>query len=154
MKKLLALLLTLTMSVSLAACGGGGENQTEEPASSAPAQSDSGNVSDDAAEGTVSAGEDLTWGLTPFEERQTLRLGFFTGSPLSYPFLFADNLGVFDALNIDVEYTCFTGGPAMMEANAEWDMASCGLGGLANGLYGYDFSLVDLTDYEDRKSVV
>ena len=68
MKKLLALLLTLTMSVSLAACGGG-ENQTEEPASSAPAQSDSEDVSDDAAEGTVSAGEDLTWGLTPFEEQ-------------------------------------------------------------------------------------
>ncbi len=152
MKKLLALLLTLTMSVSLAACGGG-ENQTEEPASSAPAQSDSEDVSDDAAEGTVSAGEDLTWGLTPFEERQTLRLGFFTGSPLSYPFLFADNLGVFDALNIDVEYTCFTGGPAMMEANAEWDMASCGLGGLANGLYGYDFSLVDLTDYEENLAI-
>lgn len=97
--------------------------------------------------------EDLTWGLKPFEERQTIRLGFFTGSPLSYPFLFADNLGVFDALNIDIEYICFTGGPAMMEANAEWDMASCGLGGLANGLYGYDFSLIDITDYEENLAI-
>ena len=96
---------------------------------------------------------DLTWGLTPFAERQTIRLGFFTGSPLSYPFLFADNLGVFDALNIDIDYTCVTGGPAMMEANAEWDMASCGLGGLANGLYGYDFSLIDITDFEENLSI-
>ncbi len=72
---------------------------------------------------------------------------------MSYPFLFADNLGVFDALNIDVEYICFTGGPAMMEANAEWDMASCGLGGLANGLYGYDFSLIDITDYEENLAI-
>ncbi|MCI8533540.1 MAG: ABC transporter substrate-binding protein, partial [Lachnospiraceae bacterium] len=148
MKKSLALLLVLSLSVSLAACGG---NRTEEPAASggsAP-EDTSGEADGDAA----AAGEDLTWGLTPFEERQTLRLGFFTGSPLSYPFLFADNLGVFDALNIDVEYTCFTGGPAMMEANAEWDMASCGLGGLANGLYGYDFSLIDITDYEENLAI-
>lgn len=148
MKKSLALLLVLSLSVSLAACGG---NRTEEPAASG------GSTSEDTsgeADGDADApGEDLTWGLTPFEERQTLRLGFFTGSPLSYPFLFADNLGVFDALNIDVEYICFTGGPAMMEANAEWDMASCGLGGLANGLYGYDFSLIDITDYEENLAI-
>ena len=93
------------------------------------------------------------WGITPFEQRQTLRIGFFTGSPLSYPFLFADKLGIFDKLNIDVKYTCFTGGPAMMEANAEWDVASCGVGGLVNGLYGYDFSLVDITDLEENTAI-
>lgn len=93
------------------------------------------------------------WGLEPLPTRQTLRLGFFTGSPLSYPFLFADKLGIFDKLNIDVKYTCFTGGPAMMEANAEWDIGSCGLGGLANGLYGYDFSLIDITDYEENLAI-
>lgn len=151
MKKLLALLLVLSMSVSLAACGG---NKTEEPAASGGNASEDASGEADADGGAqATAGDDLTWGLTPFEEPQTLRLGFFTGSPLSYPFLFADNLGVFDALNIEVEYTCFTGGPAMMEANAEWDMASCGLGGLANGMYGYDFSLVDITDYEENLAI-
>lgn len=148
MKKLLALLLTATMAVSLVACGGKSDDSSN---TSAPAQDAAADSGDDAA--AADAGDDLTWGLTPFEERQTLRLGFFTGSPLSYPFLFADNLGVFDALNIDVEYICFTGGPAMMEANSEWDMASCGLGGLANGLYGYDFSLVDITDYEENLAI-
>lgn len=107
-----------------------------------------GSVSFTAAETT-----DLTWGLKPFETRETIRLGFFTGSPLSYPFLFADKLGVFDALNIDIEYVAFTGGPAMMEANAEWDMASCGLGGIANGLYGYDFSMIDITDMEENLAI-
>ncbi|MEA4893646.1 MAG: ABC transporter substrate-binding protein [Oscillospiraceae bacterium] len=142
MKKFISLLLALAMVFSLAACSGG--NTAE---SSAPEQST-------APSGEASANtEDLTWGLTPFAEPQTLRIGFFTGSPLSYPFLFADKLGVFKALNINVEYTCFTGGPAMMEANAEWDIASCGLGGLANGLYGYDFSLVDITDFEENIAI-
>jgi len=140
MKKLISLLLALTMLLALAACGG---QTTAKPAESA--------VPSDSA--SAAPADDLTWGLTPFAERQTLRLGFFTGSPLSYPFLFADKLGVFDALNIDVEYTCFTGGPAMMEANAEWDLGSCGLGGLANGLYGYDFSLVDITDFEENIAI-
>ena len=142
MKKLIALLLALAMVLSLAACGASEAPATEAPAAEAPAA--------EAPAAEAPAEEELVWGLKPFEERQTLRVGFFTGSPLSYPFLFADNLGIFDQLNIDLEYTCFTGGPAMMEANAEWDIASCGLGGLANGLYGYDFHLIDITDYEEN----
>lgn len=148
MKKALALLLAMSMMISLAACGG----SSSEDAETAPAETTTEGETEEpgeAADGTDVVAQ-LTEGLTPFEERQTLRLGFFTGSPLSYPFLFADKLGAFDAMNIDVEYICFTGGPAMMEANAEWDMASCGLGGLANGLYGYDFSLVDINDYEEN----
>ncbi len=128
MKKVLAWILVLTMALS-------------------------STVVTFAEEADAETTEDLTWGLTPFEEPQTLRLGFFTGSPLSYPFLFADKLGVFDALNIEVEYVCFTGGPAMMEANSEWDMASCGMGGLVNGLYGYDFSLVSACDYEENLAI-
>ena len=149
MKKLIALLLALSMILCLAACGGGGTN-TEAPASEAPASDapDTDTPSTDAPEG-----EDLTWGLTPFEETQTLRIGFFTGSPLSYGFLFADKLGVFDALNIELEYICFTGGPAMMEANSEWDIASSGLGGACIALAGYDFALVDVTDYEENMAV-
>ena len=142
MKKFISLLLALAMVFGLAACGGGKTDET-------PAPDQSVAPSADAAANT----EDLTWGLTPFAEPQTLRIGFFTGSPLSYPYLFADKLGVFKALNINVEYTCFTGGPAMMEANAEWDIASCGLGGLANGLYGYDFSLVDINDFEQNIAI-
>ena len=154
MKKVIALLLVGAMTLSMVACGSGSGSSSSSSETTAAAAETEAEAAESAAEGD---GSDvlatLTEGLTPFEERQTLRLGFFTGSPLSYPFLFADKLGAFDALNIDVEYVCFTGGPAMMEANAEWDMASCGLGGLANGLYGYDFSLIDITDYEENLAV-
>ena len=112
LKKLVALFLVLAVVAGCVFAGGSSE----------------------AAATETKTGE--TWGLTPFETRQTIRIAFFTGSPLSYPFLFADKLGVFDALNIDVEYTCFTGGPAMMEANASWDIGSCGLGGIALALAG------------------
>ena len=144
MKKLIALLLALVMVLGLVACGAAPapEAPAEEPKAEAP------KAEEPKAE--APAEPELVWGLKPFEEKQTLRVGFFTGSPLSYPFLFADNLGIFDQLNIELEYTCFTGGPAMMEANAEWDIASCGLGGLANGLYGYDFHLIDINDYEEN----
>lgn len=135
MKKALAWLLAFSVIVSMTACSKESEDSAEEN------------------EEFAAAREEMIQGLTPFEETQTLRIGFFTGSPLSYPFLFADKLGVFDALNIDTEYVCFTSGPAMMEANAEWDLASCGLGGLANGLYGYDFSLIDITDYEENLAI-
>jgi sulfonate transport system substrate-binding protein len=100
----------------------------------------------------VSSGETTktTFGLVPFESKQTLRVGFFTGSPLSYPFLFADKLGYFKELNIELEYVPFTNGPAMMEANAEWDIAGAGLGGLCNGMRGYGLKVIDITDYEEN----
>ncbi len=130
MKKLLTVLLVLLVASCFVFANGGSE----------------------AAATTEAKGD--TWGLEPFETRQTLRIAFFTGSPLSYPFLFADNLGVFDALNIDVEYTCFTGGPAMMEANASWDIGSCGLGGIALGLAKYDnLRLFDVCDYEENMAI-
>jgi len=109
----------------------------------------------DPAPGTTPAGDptkegETTFGLVPFEQKQTLRVGFFTGSPLSYPFLFADKLGYFEELNIELVYEPFTNGPAMMEANAEWDIAGAGLGGLANGMRGYGVKVIDITDYEEN----
>lgn len=111
--------------------------------------SSEGTSSDDDGVDLEKASE-TTFGLAPFKEKQTLRLGFFTGSPLSYPFLFADKLGYFEELNIKLVYEPFTNGPAMMEANADWDIASCGLGGLANGMKGYEFRVIDITDYEEN----
>ncbi|MDY0290641.1 MAG: hypothetical protein RBR15_17605 [Sphaerochaeta sp.] len=133
MKKLVLVLVTLVLIANFTFAGGAQE--TTKAAAVAPKG-------------------DMTWGLKPFDKPQTLRLGFFTGSPLSYPYLFADKLGVFDALNINIEYTCFTGGPALMEANAAWDMASCGLGGMALGMAKYDnLNLIDVNDYEENMAI-
>lgn len=132
MKKLVVVFLALVLIANFAFAGGAQETKTTTAAPTA----------------------DMTWGLKPFATPQTLRIGFFTGSPLSYPYLFADKLGVFDALNIKVQYTFFTNGPAMMEANAAWDIASCGLGGIALGLSKYDnLTLMDVNDYEENMAI-
>ncbi len=132
MKRLVLVLLALMLIANLAFAGG-----AQEAAATAAAPT-----------------ADMTWGIKPFATPQKLRIGFFTGSPLSYPYLFADKLGVFDALNIDLEYTFFTNGPAMMEANAAWDIASCGLGGIALGLSKYDaLTLIDVNDYEENMAI-
>jgi len=89
-----------------------------------------------------------TFGLAPFPRKQTLRLGFFVGSPLSIPFYIADQQGFFKELNIEIQYENFTNGPAMMEANASWDMAGAGLGGLLVGMLGYGIRVVGISDYE------
>lgn len=143
MKKLTAMLLAILMVLGLAACG---DSATATPASTAAAPAT-------PAKDNAPAADDAAWGLTPFAETQKLRIGFFTGSPLSYPYLFAENLGVFDALNIDVEFVCFTGGPAMMEAGTDWDICSLGLGGVAIGLSAYDYTLYDVNDYEENLAI-
>lgn len=146
MKRLFALLLALAMVFSLAACGNGGNNDDGEGTGGQQQGTPSG------GDAQQTGGEDMTWGLKPFDQRQTLTLGFFTGSPLSYPFLFADKLGVFDALNIDVEYECFTGGPAMVEASAEYDIGSLGLGGICIALLN-GMRVIDITDYEENMAI-
>ncbi len=95
--------------------------------------------------------EDLTFGLTPFAEQQKLRIAFLAGA-LS-PYIIAEKLGVFDALNIDVEFICFSGGPAEMEANAEWDIATAGAGGLCIGTTAYDMHMIDVMNYEEHHSL-
>jgi ABC-type nitrate/sulfonate/bicarbonate transport system substrate-binding protein len=138
MKKWLSFILVFTMLLMLVtSCG----QQTPAPTTAAPTA---------APTEVPTEAETTTFGLTPFANKQILRVGFFTGSPLSYPFLFADKLGYFEELNIELVYEPFTNGPAMMESNAAWDIASCGLGGLANGMRGYDVRVISITDYEEN----
>lgn len=142
MKKLTSILLVGVMCMLFfAGCG-----STPSKADPTPSPTQAANAGETKAPEKAKT----TFGLVPFEQKQTLRLGFFTGSPLSYPFLFADKLGYFKELNIELKYVPFTNGPAMMEANAEWDIAGCGLGGLCNGMRGYGVRVIDITDYEEN----
>ncbi len=149
MKRVLSSILVLLMCASLFACA---PKAATEPAADATAAQDQA-AGTEAAAAPAEDTATTTFGLKPFAERQTLRIGFFTGSPLSYPFLFADKMGYFDELNIDVEYVGFTGGPAMIEAYKEWDIASCGEGGLCiamkkSGEFG--LKIIDINDYEEN----
>ncbi|HHV38302.1 MAG TPA: ABC transporter substrate-binding protein [Tepidimicrobium sp.] len=135
MKRFVSVLIILSMSLALITGCGSSEKET---------------ASEGNYEVDMEKASETTLGLAPFKERQKLRIGFFTGSPLSYPFLFADKLGYFDELNIDIEYVPFTNGPAMMEANNDWDIGGVGLGGLTNAMKGYDLRIIDITDYEEN----
>ncbi len=135
MKKLIAMTLSLAMVLSLAACGGG----IKESSTPAPVESSAGTDVETAA---------TTFGLKPFETRQTLRVGYFAGSAHASPFYIADVKGFFDELNVDVEYEPFTNGPAMMEASSSWDVATAGAAGDLVGMLGYDLICVGVADYE------
>ena len=91
-----------------------------------------------------------TFGLEPLAQRQTVSVGFFSGSGHSIPFYIAEQEGVFDELNIDIEYQSFINGPAMMEANASWDIADVGGPGVLVGQLGYDVRMVGVCDYEEN----
>ena len=153
MKKITTILFVLVIaSMVLGACTSPAAPTqapaTEAPATEAPAAEAPATEAPAAEEPVAEEPAKTTFGLKPFEERQVLRVGFFTGSPLSYPFLWADKLGYFEELNIEIQYEPFTNGPAMMESNAAWDVGGVGLGGLANGMRGYDMHIYDFTDYE------
>ncbi len=91
-----------------------------------------------------------TFGLEPLAQRQTVSVGFFSGSGHSIPFYIAEQEGFFDELNIDIEYQSFINGPAMMEANASWDIADVGGPGVLVGQLGYDVRMVGVCDYEEN----
>lgn len=94
-----------------------------------------------------------TFGLTPLSERTTLRIGFFSGSAHATPWYIAEQMGFFDELNIDVEYASFVNGPAMMEANASWDVCDVGGPGVLNGMKNYDMVMIGEIDNEGNTAI-
>ncbi len=144
MKRLYLIVLVCLIVSMLAACST--PAPAPAPAPQQPAAQPA--ATQPPAEPAKAAGAKTTFGLEPFKDPQTLRLGFFVGSPLSIPFYIADQEGFFKELNIKVEYVTFTNGPAMMEANASWDMAGAGLGGLLNGMLGRGVKVIGISDYE------
>lgn len=138
MKKFLALVLALSMAFSMVACGG------------AASGSEDAGESASGSTGAATDASETTFGLKPFEERQTLRVGYFAGSAHAVPFYIADVKGFFDELNIDVEYEPYTNGPAMMEASSSWDVATAGAAGDLVGMLGYDLVCIGVADYEEN----
>ena len=128
--------MAAVLALSMAACSGGGTETESKEAASAGTGSEAGTDTE------------LTLGLTPLADRTTLSIGFFAGSAHSMPWYVADQMGFFDALNIDVEYQSFTAGPAMMEASADWDVCDVGAPGVLNGMKNYDINMIGICDNE------
>lgn len=140
MKKTLALLSALALTVGLLSGCGPQEAKTPapetKPAATEPA-------------GKEPAGEnETTFGIAPMDKETTVRIGFFAGAEHSCPFYVMEQEGWLDELNIKFEYNSFSAGPAMMEANASWDMATSGSAGCINGMIGYDLKTIGIAQYE------
>ena len=136
--------IAMAAAVAMTACSG---SETETTAAATEAAEAAGDET--AAEGgEASTSGETTLGIAPLPERTTLSIGFFAGSAHSMPWYVADEMGFFDELNIDVEYQSFTGGPAMMEASADWDVCDVGAPGVLNGMKNYDINMLGLCDNE------
>ncbi|WP_312692786.1 ABC transporter substrate-binding protein [Caproiciproducens sp.] len=138
-RRLLSIILVLALSVSLlSGCAQSG---------------DSTKSATTAASGEKGTEGKTTFGIKPFAEAQTLSVGYFAGSALSIPFYIADKEGFFKELNINIEYQSFTNGPAMMEANKNWDIAGAGASGVLVGMLGHDTPMIGVADYEDNQGI-
>ena len=135
--------IVMAAAVAMTACSG---SETETTA--AAAAETAGEAAAEGGEAAESTSGETTLGIAPMPERTTLSIGFFAGSAHSMPWYVADEMGFFDELNIDVEYQSFTGGPAMMEASADWDVCDVGAPGVLNGMKNYDINMLGLCDNE------
>lgn len=141
-QKALVLAGTAVLMGVLTACGGSSNAKTTEAAKTET------QAKAEKSESESSEGGETTLGLEALDERTTLSIGFFAGSAHSMPWYVADEMGFFDELNIDVEYQSFTGGPAMMEASADWDVCDVGGPGVLNGMKNYDINMLSVCDNE------
>lgn len=89
-----------------------------------------------------------TWGIEPMSEPVTINLGFFSGSPHSSEFYIMEQKGWLDELGIKFNYNSFLSGPAMMEANADWDLCTSGAPGVINGILNYDVKAIGIVENE------
>ncbi len=96
------------------------------------------------------AAEKNTFGLKRFDTPQKVRIGYFAGCPMALPFYIADKEGFFKELNIEIVYETFFHGPAIMEANTAWDIASSGTGGFITGTLGYGINVFGISDYTEN----
>ena len=135
--------IVMAAAVAMTACSG-----SESETTAAAAAETAGEAAAEGGEAAESTYGETTLGIAPMPERTTLSIGFFAGSAHSMPWYVADEMGFFDELNIDVEYQSFTGGPAMMEASADWDVCDVGAPGVLNGMKNYDINMLGLCDNE------
>ena len=147
MKKFTVLLILMAMLGGMLAGCGGGTAPAPTPATP-PAQPGDSAPDDDTPTQPGDSANQTTFGIEPLQNRTTLSVGYFSGAMHSLPFYIMDEMGWIDELNIDFTYQSFIVGPAMMEANASWDIASAGAPGALVGILGFDIQVLGIADLE------
>ena len=140
-KSLLALMMILALLGSmLSGCGSKEqESQTPDPGVSSGEESEAPPSED--TEGT-------TFGIEPLEKKEMIDLAYFSGAEHGLVFYIMDEMGWAEELNIGFNWSYFSAGPAMMEANGSWDVGTAGAAGAVNGIVGYDVNVIGISQYE------
>lgn len=100
------------------------------------------------AEISTSKDEGTTFGIEPLAEKTTIDLAYFSGAEHGLVFYIMDEMGWADELNLEFNWSYFSAGPAMMEANGSWDVGTAGAAGAINGIVGYDVNVIGISQYE------
>lgn len=93
-------------------------------------------------------GESTTFGIAPLAEKTTVDLAYFSGAEHGLVFYIMDEMGWAEELNLEFNWSYFSAGPAMMEANGSWDVGTAGAAGAVNGIVGYDVNVIGISQYE------
>lgn len=145
MKRGIATIIAAVLVIStIAGCGGSGNSKQEESAAPEAAVDEAAEPEGEAPAETAGT----TFGIEPMENEITLSLGYFSGAMHALPWYIMEQEGWTEELGISFEYQSFINGPAMMEANADWDIASTGGPGAITGILGYDIKVMGIADKE------
>lgn len=137
MKRAIAIMLALVMVLALGACGNSQPEASTNTSQPAPAE-------ENAAPGKA----DTMFGIEPLDKMTTIDVAYFSGAEHGLVFYIMDEMGWAEELNLKFNYSYFNAGPAMMEANASWDVGTAGAAGAVNGLVGYDINVIAVSQYE------
>lgn len=142
MKRGIATIIAAVLVIStLAGCSSGKKEENTAPEASTEETAEPETEEPGEAAGT-------TFGIEPMENEITLSLGYFSGAMHALPWYIMEQEGWTEELGISFEYQSFINGPAMMEANADWDIASTGGPGAITGILGYDIKVMGIADKE------
>lgn len=147
MKKVLAMFLVISMfALMLAGCQKKASDGNSE--GSTPAQTKETTENASIADSGNGEGAATHFGIKPLDKKTTINLAYLPGGGYAEVFYVMDQKGWADELNIDLSYQSFSAGPALMEANASWDMGALGAPGAIAGLLTYDVKTVGIVCYD------
>ena len=129
MKKIIALTLALCMVLALCACGSGAGQTAAETA--APA------ATEDAAEATPMEMVDL-----PTSGQNVVQT--------AVPLIAGEQMGIWEALGLNVTRTHYVSGPPQLEANpsGDWDIGWIGAPAAITGILTYNMKVISLSGYD------
>lgn len=147
----LCLVMFMMLGIVLSGCGKSGPATSASPTPSSQSNGDKEN----GPSNPTGSGDEVfdSFGITPLPQKTVINVGYFSGALYSAIIYGADQKGWYEKAGIELKYQSFDNGPAMMEANASWDVGISGAPGVLNGVFGYPIKCIAVVDYEQEQSL-